>query len=149
MSMLTLAIYCLTPSKLPWFLDLTFQVLCNIALHSRGLCLHHWSHPQLGAVSALALSCHSFWSYFSLFSSSILGTYQPGEFIFQYYIFLPFDTIPGILKAILSWFAIPFSNGPHFVRTLHHDPSILGGPTWHSSWLHWIRQGCDPCDQFD
>ena len=24
---------------------------------------------------------------------------------------------------ILEWFAIPFSSGPHFVRTLHHDPS--------------------------
>ena len=27
----------------------------------------------------------------------------------------------------------PFSNGPHFVRTPHHDPSILGGPTRHGS----------------
>ena len=34
---------------------------------------------------------------------------------------------------ILKWFAIPFSSGPHFVRTLHHDLSILGDPTWHSS----------------
>ena len=39
-----------------------------------------------------------------------------------------------VLKARrLKWFAIPFSSGPHFVRTLHHDPSILGGPTWHGS----------------
>ena len=30
-----------------------------------------------------------------------------------------------------SGFAIPFSSGSHFVRTLHHDPSVLGGPTWH------------------
>ena len=30
-----------------------------------------------------------------------------------------------------SGFAIPFSSGPHFARTLHHDPSVLGGPTWH------------------
>ena len=29
--------------------------------------------------------------------------------------------------------AIPFSNGTQFVRTLHHDPSIWGGPTWHGS----------------
>ena len=29
-----------------------------------------------------------------------------------------------MLKArILEWFAIPFSSGPCFVRTLHHDPS--------------------------
>ena len=34
---------------------------------------------------------------------------------------------------ILKWFVIPFSSGPHFVRTLHHDPSILGGPRWHGS----------------
>ena len=39
----------------------------------------------------------------------------------------PFHTVHGILKArILKWFAIPFSSGPHFVRTLHHDPSVLG-----------------------
>ena len=65
-----------------------------------------------------------------LISSSILGTYQPGEFIFQCPIFLPFHTVHGVLKArILKWFAIPFSSGPRFVRTLHHDPSVLGGPT--------------------
>ena len=35
--------------------------------------------------------------------------------------------IHGVLKArILKWFAIPFSSEPHFVRTLHHDLSILG-----------------------
>ena len=44
--------------------------------------------------------------------------------------FLPFHTVHGVLKAgILKWFAIPFSNGPCFVRTLHHDPSVLGGPS--------------------
>ena len=65
-----------------------------------------------------------------LFSSSILRTYQPGEFIFQCDIFLPFHTVHGVLKVrILKWFAIPSFRGPHFVRTLHYDPSILGGPT--------------------
>ena len=67
-----------------------------------------------------------------LISSSILSTYPPGEFIFQRPIFLPFHTVHGVLKArILKWFAIPFSSGPHFVRILHYDPSVLGGPTWH------------------
>ena len=70
----------------------------------------------------------------SLISSSILGTYQPGDFIFRYPIFLPFHTVHGVLKArILKWFAIPFSSGPHFVRTLHHDLFVLGGPTRHGS----------------
>ena len=55
-----------------------------------------------------------------LLSSSILSTYQPGEFIFQCHIFLPFHTVHGVLKArILKWFAIPFSSGPHSVRTFH------------------------------
>ena len=40
--------------------------------------------------------------------------------------FLPFHTIHGVLKArILKWLVIPFSSGPHFVRTLYHDLSIL------------------------
>ena len=47
----------------------------------------------------------------------------------------------GVLKArILKWFAIPFSSGPHFVRTLHHDPSVLGGPAWHGSPFHRVSQ---------
>ena len=63
---------------------------------------------------------------------AIMGTYQPEEFLFQYLIILPFHTVHGVHKArILKWFAIPFFSGPHFVRTLHHDPSILGGPTRH------------------
>ena len=70
----------------------------------------------------------------ALFYNSILGTYQPGEFIFHCPIFLPFHTVHGVLKArILKWFVIPFSSGPHFVKTLHHDLSILGGPTQHGS----------------
>ena len=36
-------------------------------------------------------------------------------------------------KDVLKWFVIPFSSGLHFVRTLHHDPSVLGGPTRHGS----------------
>ena len=62
-----------------------------------------------------------------LIAHSILGTYLPGKFIFQCSVFLPFHVVHGALKArILKWFAIPFSSGPHFVRTLLHDPSILG-----------------------
>ena len=67
-----------------------------------------------------------------LISCSILSIYQPGEFLFQYPIILPFHTVHGVLKArILKWFAIPFSTGPHSVRPLHHDLPVLGGPTRH------------------
>ena len=118
--MVTLAISYLSTSNLPWFIDLTFQVPMQYSSYSIGPCFHHQSYPQLGIVFALTLSLHSFWSSFS---SSILDTYQAGEFIFQYPIFLPFHTVHGILKTrILKWFGIPFSSGPHFVQTLHHDP---------------------------
>ena len=54
---------------------------------------------------------------FPLFCNSILGTYWPGEFIFQCHIFLPFHAVHEVLKAgILKWFAIPFSREPCFVR---------------------------------
>ena len=71
-------------------------------------------------------------------------------FFFFFFFFLPFYTVHGVLKEkIQKWFAFPFSSGPHFVRTLHHDLSVLGGPTWHSSKFHRVRQGCGPWDQFD
>ena len=67
-----------------------------------------------------------------LFSSSILGAYRPGEFIFWCHIFLPFHTVLGVLKArMLKWFAIPFSSRPRFIRILCQDPSVLAGPAWH------------------
>ena len=68
------------------------------------------------------------------FSSSILGTYQPGELIFQCPVFLPFHTFHGVLKSrILKWFAIAFFSGPCFVKILYHELSVLDGPTQHCS----------------
>ena len=92
-----------------------------------------WLHPFIlsGVISLLI-------------SSSILGTYQPGEFPFQYPIILPFHTVQGVLKArILKWFAVPFYNGPHSIRPLHHDPSILGGPTSNAeeAEVEWFYEG--------
>ena len=102
-------------------------------------CCFSWLHPFIlsGVISPLI-------------SSSILCTYQPGNFIFQCPIFLPFHTVHGVLKArILKWFAILISSGPHFVRTLHHDLTFLGGPIRHglvslsetrlwSMWSEWL-----------
>ena len=116
--------------------------------------LQHWTLLLSPVTSALFLLwLHPFilsGGISPLISSSTLGTYWPGEFVFQYLIILPFHTVCGVLKArILKWFAIPFSSGPHSVRPLHHDPPILGGPTWHglvsssytrlwSVWLDWL-----------
>ena len=116
MSVFPLAISCFITSNLPWFMDLTFQVpiillftaldLASITSHIHNWVLFLlWLHPFIfsGVISPLI-------------SSSILGTYWPGEFLFQYPIILPFHTVHGVLKArILKWFAIPFSSGPHSV----------------------------------
>ena len=141
MSIFILAISYLTMSNLPWFMDLTSQVptqdcslqhrtlLSSLVMSTTGGCFLLWLCLFIlsGVVSPLI-------------SSSILGIHRPGEFIFQCSVFLPFHTVHGVLKArILKWSAIPFSSGPHFVSTLYHDPSILGGPTWHGSWFHWVR----------
>ena len=57
----------------------------------------------------------------------ILGTYWPGEFIFQCLIFLPFHTVHGVLKArIWKWFVIPFSSGPHTTGGVNNNISVLG-----------------------
>ena len=38
----------------------------------------------------------------------------------------PFHTVHRVLKVrILKWFAMSFSSGPRFARTLHYDPSML------------------------
>ena len=38
-----------------------------------------------------------------------------------------------VMGRILKWFAIPFYSGARFLRTLHHDLCVLGGPTQHGS----------------
>ena len=150
MLMFTLSISHLTTSNLLVFMDLTFQVPMKYYSLQPWTLFSPPSHPQLGIVPALVQPVNSFWSSFALFSSSIFGTYWPGKFIFQCHILLPFHTVHRVLKArMLKWFAIAFSGGPCFVRTLHHDPSILGGPTWVGSSLCWFRQGCDLCDQWN
>ena len=85
MLMFTFAISCLTTSSLPWFVVPMehSRFLCNIVLYSIGLYLHHQSYPQLGL---FLLWLHLFilsGVYSPLLSSSILGTYWPGEFIFH------------------------------------------------------------------
>ena len=109
MSMYTLAISCLTISNLPWFMDLTFQVPMQYGS------LQHWTLLPSPITSQLGVV--SFWLCLFIlsgvisprFSSSVLGTYQPVEFVFHCHTFLPFHTVHGVLKGrILKWFAIPF-----------------------------------------
>ena len=55
-----------------------------------------------------------------------MGTYQPGEFLFQYSIILPFHTVHGVLKArILKWF--PFPSPVDYVLS---ELSTITYPSW-------------------
>ena len=127
--MFTLAIsYLTTPICLDsWTWHSRF--LCNIALTASDLAsitshIHRWVlfllwlHPFIlsGVISPLI-------------SSSVLGTYWPGEFLFWYPIILPFHIVHGVLKArILKWFAIPFSRGPHMCLKMWWTFCHLGFP---------------------
>ena len=115
-------------------------LLLSPAPSTTGCCFFLFLHPFIlsGVISPLI-------------SSSILGIYSPGEFIFQCPISLPFHTVHGVLKArILKWFAIPFSSGPHSFRPLHHDSTILGDPTRNGlvSWSQTRLWSCDQSGQF-
>ena len=112
MSMFTLSISCLITSNLPLpihgpnipgsYATLLFTALDFTSITSH---IHNWALFLLWLYLFILSGVIS-----PLFSSSILGTYKSGEFIFQCPIFLPFHTVHGVLKArMLKWFAIPFS----------------------------------------
>ena len=61
-----------------------------------------------------------------LFSSSILGTYLPGELIFQCHIFLPLHTVHGVSRQEY-WSGLPF---PSPVDHILSELSIMTHPSW-------------------
>ena len=146
MSMFTLVISCLTTSILSWFMDQVHMQYCSLqhrtllpspVTFTTGCCF------CFGSVSSFFLELFLHWSPVAYLAPTNLRSSS-----FSVIIFLPFHTVHGVLKAtILEWFAIPFSSGPRFVRTLHYDSSVLDGPAGHGSEFHWVRQGRGPCDQ--
>ena len=132
----TLAISCLTTSNWPWFMNLTFQVPMQYgSLQHRTLL----SPPDTSTTE----HCFCFGPAASFFLELLViafcsfpvASWTPfnlGGFILWCHIFLSFNTVDGVLAVrIQEWFAIPSSSGPLLVRTLHYDPSVLGGPAWH------------------
>ena len=125
MSMFTLAISLLTTSNLPWFMDLTFQyaILLFTALDFTSITSH--IHNCVLFLLWIHLFIPS--GVFSpLISSSILGTYQPGEFIFQCPIFLPFHTVMGFPRQEY-WSSFPF---PSPVDHILSELSTMSHPSW-------------------
>ena len=151
MSMFTLAISCLITSNLPWFLDLTFQV----PMQYYPLQHRTWLPSPVtsttgcsfcfGSISSFFLKLFLHWSLVAYWAATDLGSSSFSVISFCLFVlFLGFSR-PRILK----WLAIPFSSGPHFVRTLHHDQSILAAlhsmahsfielPKAVVMWLDWL-----------
>ena len=87
----------------------------------------HFGPVASFSLEILVIALHS--SPVAYWTLSILG-----RITFQCHIFLLSHTVHGVLLAIiLEWFAISSSSEPCFVRTLHYDSSVLGGPAWHVS----------------
>ena len=150
MLMFTLAITSLTNFNLPWLIGLTFQVpmqYCSLqhrtllpspVTSTTGHCFH------FGSVSSffLELFLHS-----SPVAYWVLPTWGINLSMSYLFAFSYCSWGSQGKNTEVKWLAITFSSGPHFVRTLHYDPSVLGGPTRHGSLFPWVRQGCGPCDQ--
>ena len=105
-----------------WFLKCLRALLPSPPVWPLAICLNSWTYHSrfLGNTSLYSIKpclhpCHIHsWVLFLLWlhlfilyevpliSSSLLGTYQSGEFIFQCSIFLPFITVHGVLKVIIK-----------------------------------------------
>ena len=110
MLMFTLTISCLTTSNLPWFMDITFQVPMQYCSLQHRTFTSITSHIHNWALFLPWLHLFILSDFISpLFSSSILGTYQSGEFIFQCHIFCPFILFMGFSrKEYWSGLPLPF-----------------------------------------
>ena len=82
-----------------------------------------------------------------LFSSSILGTYWPGEFIFQCPIFLSFHTVHGVLKVrILKWFAKCWAGAQEQRQNENHNHRKLTNLiTWTTALSNSMKLWAMPC----
>jgi len=92
MSNITLAISCLTTSNLPRFMDLTIPGSYRILFFTESDLASITSHIHNSVLFLLWLRPFILSEVISpLIPSSILGTYWPGEFIFQCPIFFAFS----------------------------------------------------------
>ena len=137
MSIFTLSISCLTTFSLPWFMDLTFLVplqYCSIASDFTSITshMHNW------VLFLLWVHLFILWGIISpLFSSSILGTFQPREFLFQCPIFCLFMLFMGFSRQEY-WSGLPFHSP---VDRILSDLSTMNCPSgWpHTAWLSFIE----------
>ena len=150
MSMLALAISCLTTSNWPWFIDLTFQVpMQYCSLENQTLL------PSLVTSTTGHCFCFSSVSPFFLelfLHSSQVAYWAPNDPRSSSFSVLSFCLFILFMEFSRQeyWSGLPF---PSPVAHLLSELSNMTHPSWvatqYSSYFHWVRQGCGPCDQFD
>ena len=105
---------------------------------------HHQSHPQRasfllrpscfvlsGAISdALHFSPLAQGTLSELRGGGEQGGWSSSFVVLSFCLFVQF--MGSSRQEYLEWLAIPSSSGTHFVRTLHYDPLVFGGPAWHA-----------------
>ena len=133
---------------LPWFMDLTFQVpMQYCSLQHQILLLSPLTSTTrccfcFGTIPSFFLKLFLHWSpvsYWELFLHiEVILHWSPLAYWAPLTWGVPLSVSYHFAFSYCSWgsqgkntevVAIPFSSGPRFVRTLHHDLSILGGPT--------------------
>ena len=121
-------------------MHLTFQVpmqYCSLQRQTITSHIHNWALFSLWLCLFILSGAISL-----LFSSSTLGTYWPGEFIFQCHTFLPFHTVHGFSRQEY-WSGLPF------LSLVGHFLSELSAMT-HLSWvaLHGMAHSFIELDEF-
>ena len=121
--MFTLAISYLTTSKLPWFMDLIFQLPMQYSSLQ-----HQTLLPS--PVTSTTGCCFCFGSVSSLSGviSPVISssTYRPGEFIFQSHTFLPFHLFIGFSRQEY-WSGLPLSSPVDHILS---ELSTMTLPSW-------------------
>ena len=94
-NIVVIQVYALTSNtkeaEVEWFYEILLFIASDLASITSPI--HHWVLFLLWLYPFILSGVIS-----PLISSSILGTYQPGEFLFQYPIILPFHTVHGVLR---------------------------------------------------
>ena len=146
--MFTLAISCLTTSNLPWFMDLTFHVpMQYCSLQHQTLLLSPVTSISgycfcFGSVPSFFLELFLHWSPVAYWAPTDLGSSSFS--VLSFCLFILFMGSQGkntevVCHSLLQWTTFCQNSPPWLV-------CVLGGPTWHGSYFHWVRQGCGPCD---
>ena len=87
-----------------------------------------------GSIPSFFLELFLHWSLVAFWVPTDLGSS-----FFSILSFFLFILFMGFSRQNTEVVCIPFSSGPHSVRPLHHDPSVLRGPTRHG-FVHWVKQ---------